>query len=373
MHSNENIYEIIEQYLEGSLPEGQKLFFEQQLQTDEGLMQKVIVCKSTQELIMQNKLKDLKSLMSTEKAKIDKSEILKKTGLVLLGSALLVTGGVWYLQMEKPIHKKVQQEIPTDKEPSMLTNPRKSTVHAPEENVVSKLDVKSPKSQKLAEEPMTPPVATTQKAASSNAKVIVTESPVISEKEKYQVQIQEKNKGESPINTENTLDPCKGVVITANIEILPPCKGLGSTGAINLRGSHGGQAPYRVSLNGKDMGSEDSYSQLAEGIYHVMVTDAKGCKQTFNPVLLKAKECQMDYDFNPNRHEEWLGPVLTAEAKLSILDKKGMLVYSKQIHAGEVCTWSGYSQSGTLVFGYFVFVLEKEDGSVVKGSITVTE
>lgn len=371
MHNNDNIYETIEQYLEGSLPEGQKMLFEQQLQTDEGLKQKVLVCKSTQGLIMQNKLKDLKSLMSTEKAKVEKSEILKKAGLTLLGSVLLVTGGVWYLQKEKTKQKEVQQEIGTDQKQSVLPMSQKPTVHTQEENLASKPEVKSPDVQKPVAEPKTS--TSTQKTASVNPNSIITAPLVGSEKEKDQLQPAEKNKEESNVNTDKTLDPCKGIVITADIEVLPPCKSLSSTGTINLRGPHGGQAPYRVSLNGKDMGTEDSYPQLAEGSYQVIVTDAKGCKQTFNPVLLKAKECQMDYDFNPNRGEEWLGPMLTSAAKLSILDKKGMLVYSKQVQAGESCTWSGYSQSGNLVSGYFVFVLEKADGSVAKGSITVTE
>jgi hypothetical protein len=375
MYHSDNIYEIIEQYLEGSLDDGEKLQFEQQLQVDETLKQKVLICKSTQGLIMQNKLKDLKTLMSEEKAKVEKSEMLKKTGLILLGSALLVMGGIWYLQKEKSMPRDVpQQEQRSGQEQSVLPKSPEPTEDKQIENLVPNSDKTSSKVQKPhAVEHLTAPSISTQKTASTNSKTIVTESLVVAEEEKPQVQTQEK-KGEEPkVNTDNTLDACKGVVITAEITTVPPCKGLSNVGTIHLRGFRGGHGPYRVYLNGNDMGTEDSYEQLAEGNYQIMIVDAKGCKQTFNPLLLKAKDCPMDYDFNPNRGEEWLGPVLTSSAKLSILDKKGTLVHSKQVLAGEPCTWSGYSQLGTLVFGYFVFVLEKADGSVVKGSITVTE
>ena len=374
MYSNDNIYETIEQYLDGSLPEGERQQFEQQLQVDEALKQKVLVCKATQGLIMQNKLKDLKSLMSTEKAKLEKSEILKKTGLVLLGSALLVTGGVWYLQTERDTSKDLpQQEIRSDQEQATLSKSLEPTEDTHREATTVKADEKSTKKQNpITVEDASSAPSSSQKVLSINSKAIETE-PFVVETEKQRTQTQEKKEERVKTNSDNTLDQCNGIIITAEITSVSPCKGLSNEGAISLRELGGGQGPYRVYLNGKDMGTEDSYEQLAEGSYQILVTDAKGCKQTFNPVLLKAKDCPMDYDFNPNRGEEWVGPVLTSAAKLSILDKKGTLVYSKYVQVGETCTWSGYAASGTLVFGYFVFVLEKADGSVAKGSITVTE
>lgn len=378
MYNHDNIYETIEQYLEGTLTEADKVLFEKQLAIDTELQQKVLVCQSAQELIMQNKLKNLKSLMSQEQGKVNKRETLKKAGIVLIGSALLATGVGLYLHNESP-----KVKTPSSKESSLpkdlnsvtrvaLTENEGDTEHgampAPRvPNSTNLLVIETEANSKGGN-----PVNTSPIDKDPVADVAVSQSTTMTSPVDKNV-LHKHEKSPEKIVKETPQHDCHHVAITAKLSTEQACKGI-DEGVIRVENLMGGLEPYRLRINGKAASTQDhTFVNLKEGNYQIQVVDANGCKQDFNPVILKAKDCPLNYDFNPNKGEQWVGPVVAKASKLNILDKRGTLVFNQQLAVGETCTWSGHNSSGTVLSGYFVFVLEQEDGTMIKGSITVTE
>ena len=91
-------YEEVENYLSGDFSEEEIIQFEKQLEIDEKLKQKVLICQSTPTLILQNKLSNLRTIMSEEQAKADKSKFpFNKTGMLVIVSSVLLYGKAIYV------------------------------------------------------------------------------------------------------------------------------------------------------------------------------------------------------------------------------------------------------------------------------------
>jgi len=367
--SDENIYEVIELYLSGILPENERMLFEEQLISDSALQHKVEVCKTAKELILQNKLKGLKSIMAEEQTKADQNGPFNKgwTFLILLavissGSYLLVRNNS-SSEIEKSEHIK-NNIVSTESAPNI---PQQGS-EAKNTNAAHPL-----KSNTI-------PDKKTDNQLSITKNDIVAIAPDI---EQGQPLTSKENILKPDISTNTIAEPkndivpppsnkCEGVVISAQLLVQEPCNGS-NNGIIEIKGFKGGTSPYKTTLNGSGSEEENIFRDLNQGTYRVDVTDYNGCKHQFNPLILKGKVCKLDYDFNPGRGEEWHGPMVTQASKLSIIDKTGNQIYSRQMTDGEQCTWSGYSETGKLELGYFIYIIENRDGNVIKGSITVTE
>jgi hypothetical protein len=378
MYNNSNVYEIIEQFLAGELSEKDKALFEEKLREDDSLKQKVQIVKSAGNLLLQNKLSGLKSIMAEEQLKAEKpsSQNIIKYGVIIL--SVMITGGTvfWMAGNNQPEEKslKFEKEIiqsnsgeKTDSVQFIEIEKSRGIENEEVKEPVNKIYSNREKKSVPVPDGLTGDKPTMESEGHKDADVVIqthnpdkpVDIPAVVPTER-KVQTQEKAPD----------DLCRNVKISAEIVTEEPCRGT-SGGVIELKAIHGGRTPYKSSINNKESGSDSQFNNLNAGTYHIELTDANGCKHLFNAVTLHGKDCVTAYDFNPDRGEQWEGPVVKT-SKLSILDKTGNLVYSKQMHDGEQCTWNGYSQSGTLLYGYFVFVVENKDGSVLKGTITIT-
>lgn len=366
--SDENIYEVIELYLSGLLPENESRLFEEQLISDSALQHKVEVCKTAKDLILQNKLKGLKSIMAEEQTKADQSGPFNKGWTYLILLAVIGSGS--YLLINRNSSSDV---VKSEHNNTIVLTESAPTKKHPESEAKATHTEQAPKgSITLDKKP--------NNQFTTSKKDLTTNTPDID----YGQDLSSKENPSKPDNTSNSItepkndfvapsaNKCEGVVISAQLIIQEPCNGS-SNGAIEIKGFKGGTSPYKTTLNGSGSEEENIFRDLNQGTYRVDVTDYNGCKHQFNPLILKGKVCKLDFDFNPGRGEEWLGPVAMQASKLTIIDKTGNQVYSKQIANGEQCTWSGYSESGKLELGYFIYIIENRDGNVIKGSITVTE
>ncbi len=367
--SDENIYEAIELYLSGALPENERLLFEEQLLSDSDLQQKVEVCKTAKDLILLNKLKGLKSIMTEEQTKADQANPFNKgwTFLVLLavigsGSYLLLNSNSSseIVKSEKTKNNTVSTDSTPNKQESESEIKIKHIEQLPKvtlrTNINSENQINANKNN----------ITANTHVSDNGQEIPLNEHPLKSE-------ITANTTTES-INdfVAPPANKCEGIVISAQLIVQEPCSGS-NNGLIEIKGFKGGTSPYKTTLNGLRSEEENVFRDLNQGTYRAEVTDYNGCKHQFNPLILKGKICKLDYDFNPGRGEEWLGPLVMQESKLTIIDKTGNLIYSKQLANGEQSTWSGYSESGKLESGYFIYIIENKDGNVAKGSITVTE
>ncbi|WP_028982431.1 hypothetical protein [Sporocytophaga myxococcoides] len=366
--SDENIYEVIELYLSEILPENERMLFEEQLISDIALQHKVEVCKTARDLILQNKLKGLKSIMAEEQSKADQSGPFNKGWTFLILLAVISSG--FYFLLKNNSSSEIEK---SERIKSIITSTDSASNVQLSGSEVKITNTKLHSGKTITADKKTTNEPTTAKIDASSI------SPDIDGQE-----LQSKDKTLKPDNTYNLIaepknnlltppaNKCEGVVISAQLLVQEPCNGS-STGVIEIKGFKGGTSPYKTFLNGSESEEENIFRDLNQGTYRVDVTDDNGCKHQFNPLILKGIVCKLDYDFNPGRGEEWLGPVAMQTSKLTIIDKTGNQVYSKQMANGEQCTWSGYLESGKLELGYFIYIIENKDGNVIKGSITVTE
>jgi hypothetical protein len=368
---DENIYEAIELYLSGSLPENERLLFEEQLISDQSLQHKVEVCKTAKDLILQNKLKGLKSIMAEEQTKADQSSPFNKGWTFLILLAVIGSGS--YLFFTNKVPSQIEKSEKTKEDPVIT----ESALYIPE---IEK-EVKIKDSEPVSKVTITPHIK-------SENQIIITKNnatenlPVVDNDQETSRELSLKSDNANNLtNTETApkndftsppANKCEGIVISAQLIVQEPCSGS-NNGIIEIKGFKGGTSPYKTTLNSVESEEENVFRDLNQGTYRAEVTDYNGCKHQFNPLILKGKICKLDYDFNPGRGEEWLGPVVTQSSNLTIIDKSGNQIYSKPLANGEQCTWSGYSESGKLESGYFIYIIENKDGHVIKGSITLTE
>ncbi|MBO9702832.1 MAG: hypothetical protein J7604_21645 [Sporocytophaga sp.] len=367
--NDEYIYEVIELYLSGLLPENERILFEEQLISDSALQHKMEVCKTAKDLILQNKLKGLKSIMAEEQTKADQSGPFNKGWAFLILLALIGSGSYLLIRNNSTSEIEKSERISNN----MVSTERTPNIQQPVSEIKHTNSEQLPKVIKISD-----------KKTDNQPTTIKEDTTAITHVIDYGQSLTPK---ENPLKADNTTNSitepkidlatlpankCEGVVISAQLIVQEPCNGS-NNGVIEIKGFKGGTSPYKTTLNGSGSEDENIFRDLNQGTYRVDVTDYNGCKHQFNPLILKGKVCKLDYDFNPGRGEEWLGPIATQASKLTIIDKTGNQVYSKQMTNGEQCTWSGYSESGKLESGYFIYIIENRDGKVIKGSITVTE
>jgi hypothetical protein len=367
MNSNDSdIYEVIERYFSGALSKEERDSFEAQFISDEALKQKVDIFKASRNAILQNKLKDLKELMAAESSKVNKPGSLNKLWSAIIIVSLLGSGFFIWHTNKKPNQYNVQQDRVSGKPSDSSSESNDQT----DDKVQTKDNVGIEHAEKKSGESKVA-IAESEKNSVEETR---EESKVIPPSENL-----DKRHQTNPVAPKDSAvhasdipaDLCKGVKIAAQSVLNEPCAGS-NDGFIELKDLHGGKAPYVVTVNGVEHGNSTHLKELAGGRYEIKVRDRNGCIHHFNPLILKEKDCVLRYDFNPGRGEEWQGPVVDA-SRLTIMDKSGKVVYTKQMDNGEQCTWNGYNQSGTLLHGYFVFIIEQKNGKVIKGSITVTE
>ena len=139
----------------------------------------------------------------------------------------------------------------------------------------------------------------------------------------------------------------------------------------------GGTSPYTYSWN---TGSANpGITQLSEGIYSVIVTDAHTCSASFSFTLVRG-DCFISPDqyFTPNGdgfNDTWLikNSQYFPEAKLIVYNRWGTRVYE---HTGLYENWDGKSYLGIPVpdaVYYFFFYQDKSDKekNAVRGSVTI--
>ncbi|WP_299251884.1 hypothetical protein [uncultured Cytophaga sp.] len=373
-------YEEVENYLSGDFSEEEIIQFEKQLEIDEKLKQKVLICQSTPTLILQNKLSNLRTIMSEEQAKADKSKFpFNKTGMLVIVSSVLLSGTAIYVNSEKTISQNIQDTgkniIQTDtvKVRSTFTQEEKN-IHISEGQNIEKTNVAETKES--IEKTLRSDTVSKEIKPVTNVRIVdhnqSTDSTTIN-KPKQDISVLDSNPKSIILKpTETTKSNCDDIEILADISITEPC--LGSRdGMIELKNLQGGKSPYKSFINKNEVGYVTVFKDLYQGNYSIDVVDGNGCKHQFNSIILIGKNCNQKYDFNTSQGEVWNGPITNQICTLRIIDKNGTMVFTKQMDKDVQCTWDGYNLTGTLLHGYFVFTIENKDGSVTKGSITITE
>lgn len=374
MRKEENIYELLEKYEKGSL-EGKELEdFKTRLQNEPELQKKLEVLKSTNKLVILNRLREVKGLLIEEESKVKGRDGNGSKGKTIIGLTILavLVGSIFIWSGKKSDNIIITKDQNRPIQKTAKNNP----VIIPEnEEVKEVITSGSIEKKKPAEQ---------KEKTKESARLFIpgelktkneTQSPVIIKEKDSTVASADETPTtvaatDSSTTTEKT-KPCDNTKIQAGINRKEPCK-ADDNGEISVTQVKGGTAPYRFILNETDESLNGLFTGLKEGKYKIEIIDNEGCNMILSTFTLSGKSCRKDLYFNPYRGEELEMPTYEKSGNLTIFDKAGNLYYQERIPANETIIWNGHSISGELNAGYYIFIIQYEDGNIQEGSITIT-
>jgi hypothetical protein len=357
MMNEDQTYQLIENYLNGQLSGEELNAFEKELSQNPALKKKVRAHKLANEMVIELRLQNIQSILSEEKLNYGRKTLWKKiisgiSGGLVIASLLFFFNDYNKSEIQEPIASQGSQKttskdgvasdqkeyqtkpIPTDKPLTSANKPLTDNT-----NNLSYDSVNSINNHKISE------TQVSHNPVEAPAKEII-----------------------HPKETNETSKPCEHVDINSQISVSPTCEGE-STGSITLSGFKGGTAPYDYIVLMKH--HEHSNSNLAAGIYSVIIKDSKGCTKNMDGIEIVEKHCQKDYSFNPALGETWEIPTYKHSGTLILYDNGGNVYFTEEIGAGEKIQWSGLSKNGESKTGYFLFVINYKDGTNKHGSVTI--
>jgi hypothetical protein len=363
-----DIYSNIDAYLKGELHGNDLQEFKAAMLQNQDLVQEVKKARAIQKLVFQNRLLQIKDLAKLEESRLENKKTIQNKGIIggtLLLLALATIGVfVFNSKEEKPTDKnwKTLQVIQNQTETPVLEKDSVLTPAKEESNSIRILPEKAPAKNRI-----------------SNIDSIYTNNDTTLPVSNVKIELPTPEAIESN-NTENTVEktsiakdennnPCEKAALKANIASTATCKGR-TDGQIDVLNIQGKYPPFNQNLfyEGKEI---HSYSDLKAGNYELIVSDNKNCLQRF-AVQITEKLCPINDHFNPTYGEVWNIPIANKSGKLTIYSKAGFPVYQLNLKNNTPATWDGKNTYDQLEAGYFIFVIEYEDGEVLKGSVTIT-
>jgi hypothetical protein len=354
--SEDETYQLIENYLSGVLSKEEKSVFEKQLFTDVELSKQFRLHQLANELVIENRLQSVNNILLEEKNKGNSGNNLTK---IIFSAVILVAGTVLFVTWK-------------NKNTSTNTNPASIEAASSKANVPLVSESKTEEKNNLPQK-KTETVPTSSSVQPENNKILISgaSEKIISETrpEEKNKEIKEEVSVPAPVQEKNTSSPCAAVHLEAKVAATASCKDE-SNGAIYVREFTGGTAPYSVSIKNRQQEYVSSLN-IPAGIYTIVIQDKKGCSNTITNFQIPEKLCEKEYTFNPFMEELLTLPTHEQYGTLSIYERSGNLYFSKETEPSETIQWNGYSKNGELNAGYFIFVLSLKDGQTIKGGITI--
>lgn len=365
-----DIYNNLDAFLKGELQGTELQEFEAALLHNPELSEKVENARFLQKLVFNNRLLNIKDLAKQEEARlVNKKQYINKgiIGGALLTLILVTMGILQYNKNEDRIAKQSnenpgkEQEIKesstfgkpnSEKKP----NPELSNTHSENNQILKSNNYSIPNAESY------PVVVDT-----IQPKTAVDNISIIPEDSKYE-DTKDISISDPKVKDEHT-QPCDLVQLKASIRATAGCIGR-TNGKIEIINISGGARPYTQNLY-LDEKEVYSNSGLKAGNYELVITDSKNCQQRFI-VRVNEISCPINDYFNPSFGEIWNIPKADKPGTLTIYSKSGVPIYQMDLKKDTPATWNGIDKYERLEAGYFIFVIEYEDGEVLKGSVTIT-
>ncbi len=369
MNLDENTYELIDQYLEGTLPKDHP--FVSRLLENQELADEVELIRLMQKTVVDHRLMEVGQKLADHKQKFIDQNSKKWNKLYLAVPVSLIAIAV-YLYVHKndttdTIAQNTQNQAPKTtivaKENKPLVSPRLAgTVEL--KKIDKQVEVNS-------QENKSEPEAKTQKEETKETQAIVephkpnaSEAVVAQPSVKHELEV--KNEPENP---------CKDLHIKAFIDSERPCKGE-NEGQLQIKQPKGGKAPYEYSIDGVHFQKTNLFLGLGGGKYDISIKDADGCTVlVYKDFSLQDKTCIQiaEHIFNP-QEKVWEVPSDPEKhGEISIFNENGTRVYYHTFGISEKINWTGVDNSGVLLVpNVYIYNIKYSDGVVAHGRVTIT-
>ncbi len=377
---------LIERYLDGEMSHEELAAFEAELLVNNALREELELYQFANSVIVENKLANVKGVIGEVAAEYsgkNSADVLRRGGiigggLVLILIAFIVFSGKNYYRQEQG------EKIPTGGEEHIVqtdllpeTVPDKIPASdSPDVNKSSTISVEGIQKKKVAE-PEKLSAGDTLSESDTLAVIQKTESAIAGS--------DAGNAGEGSANTDPygigaghgaavkeplpEPDKCVNVNITAGSDVKHTCTGR-NEGRIRITNVKGGTAPYHFQLSSGEENETGLFSDLGSGFYSVHVRDSHQC-EFVQHIELRAERCRLDLYLDPVSGRPVVLPEYGKAGVLTIFDKQGNLRLEKRVAENQQYEWYGEGNTGSLAPGYYLFIINYEDGAVQNGSITV--
>ncbi len=362
MPLNQETYDLIESYLQGSASTEEQKEVERLLVHDPEFQEVFESHQRVHLLVEGNMIQSLRDQMSEELPTIQYRSNLKWW---ILGFSLAVI--VLAFSIYDPKNEPVQKN--STRSQVQITNEAKridTTSASPSETAKAEHKfIDQPQSKKHTDFKKKNEIPTS--TVDSTLSTVQETTNTLDKSDSTSTKLLETNQ----ISDEIVFDPCEEVSIKASPSITNSCID-DNTGTIVLNQNKisGGQAPYQTLLFQEDE-QETPMDNLAPGQYTLVVTDFNKCKSNIT-ITIESKWClDEELAINSGIGESWeLQIPEDKSGALFIYNRAGQLIYTESDISQT--NWNGINNQGSFLdAGLYAFVIKLSDGTIKKGQITI--
>lgn len=359
--TEQQIYDQIENYLDGTMSTDERLAFEGALQNDATLQAKVDAHKVANELIIDNRLLAVSQLVHEVDGRTKQNNRSRRI-MTYSGVLILLSLGAFFLFQNEPTVSNTLEDFEKSVETDAPTSPTREDISNATETEV--IDAQSTTHQGVSH----PTKEKTSKDVTAVEKEAPKATTLIENEEELEVTSTPSE--ESKTNTSLSIEEiCKRTTIEAEITTTPSCYEE-PTGNILLKNIRGGQAPYEVFIT-ESNGKTTKRSVYGPGYYNIDVVDANGCLTALSKVNVAGKNCALTLAFNP-----FNGDVLHIDeyydgGNVKIVDQKGSTVFEGTFEKGNKLTWNGVNNHGKIIEGFYILTIQSKDNKTQTAEVSV--
>lgn len=366
MGKNEQLYDLIPQYVRGELSDEQLRDFTNALKDDNDLVLEVQLEQAAFDVLLDADVLALRAEMENDFNTSKKSHKRKW----ILGMGLLAVGaGTYFFTANQP--QDAQLATPN-------TNTEKTIVEAIPKEVKTDIVLEKntlevlPSSETISHHETPEPQKLTVEETILDDRISPT--PVIDTIPEPVIAVTDLT---NPKDTAKSLpkDPCVNFKALGTLQT-KACNLGEETGVIYTSTEliSNGKGPYSYSLDNEYFEEIDEFTDLAAGDYLVYIKDGNNCLATL-PVTIHETACNIAYEetFSKSFESAWKVPILIdTPVKITLVNKVGAVLVNKQMQTYDEGVWNGYDDNGNeLSIGAYRWIIEYESGEKCIAKMTI--
>jgi hypothetical protein len=371
MNPNYHIHEQIDRYLKNDLSAEELVEFNKNLLNDVEFKETFEAQKDAHELIVDNELIKLRERMSHDLSNESGTDSSNWGKIILLSAAIgsvAVFSFVQYNNYKSVPGSGQEKNISTQKDLTVDTHENKDFTTKESRGTTAVTRLSPVENDNRSENKQTPVTKNdlppdNKKVEPNNSNVVNTENV----KPTTETKIPSTENSKVPVN-------CETIVVTANVKVSYAKEE--ATIVVDKASVKGGASPYLFSLNQHSFSADNSFEDIKEGTYHVYIKDENGCiSEIKKDVIVKIPQKEIDDAFAPSMGEKWSFPIKeNADARITIINKAGLTVYTTTINGGYPNEWDGRDTNGNeLNAGNYYFIINFTNNELLKGHISIVK
>ncbi|MGN6645547.1 MAG: hypothetical protein ACTHJT_03360 [Cytophaga sp.] len=372
MNLQDELFDLIENYLNGDMPEAERLAFEERIAQDTSLADRVTEVRAANEAIYYASLAELKNTIGNDLKNIKYKPPVnwKKTGTITLLSLALLSGVTTYFISTNKVNITDPKGEDNKITATENINKQKNTPVTSKESLSSGENGFNQSITKAPIDTLHNNQANNQQSNTADVvtKSSTTEKNIVSENTTQHNPAESTDKKDETVTVNEEKNPCNR---SFKINTEASCREK-ETGSISIISDGAYSYTFQVDMQ-SNKGTKGNFVNLPAGAHEILVTYGKECAYKTKAVIAD-KWCAMNtsYSFNPDYNEKWK-PVYESGASGTILiyDKSGKEIYSLPFGSGNE-EWIGNDRQGSSVpVGIYIAFIHYSDGRKEKVDLTI--